>query len=148
MISQFKKILKMRFRQRSKLLWLCSVLLLLSACFNKPNKKNIWEYQQLEARSKDIPVSLYFDPIIARAQQLESGSIQLFETKETIEFITNFYMDEMEREGWQNLFVVKGDQDALLSFEKPSRYCSISISSITPSKNCITIYATFKDQKI
>lgn len=104
----------------------------------------MWEYQQLEARSKDIPVSLHFEPVISRAQQLENGSIQVFETKETIEQITTFYTHGMEREGWQNLFVLKGDNEVMLSFEKPSRYCAISISSFNQSKNCIKIYATFK----
>ena len=119
------------------------VLIFLSGCSYQNKNSEIWAYKKIEARYNDIPVCVHFKAITSDAQQLENGIIQVFETKEAIDSIRTFYLNEMEREGWKNLFVLDV-QEVLLAFEKPYRYCIVSVCRKMHKKNCIKIFLNIK----
>lgn len=99
--------------------------------------------QELEARHYDIPILLNAQSDLARSEQQGSNTILTFIVDADLSSTINFYRQEMERQGWRELFCVEGFE-TLLNFEKPQKFASISIR---PAQNQfeIVIYIVPKD---
>jgi len=139
---------------RDSLLWLMSVsLLLLPSCFSRRacNKKDILLQdfpcntqiksgedssspdfsfiREQEARLMDIPLPLDAEPLpvyFLENKDVVSTTSLAYKSMVLREDLLTFYQEEMERCGWQK----KAESDLLevfLYFEKPERFCSISL---------------------
>ena len=101
-----------------------------SAC-KKDNQDAItkrWQSKQLEAKLYDVPVLLNAQLVqnINNTACVDESSIISYESPVDHEQASVFYQEEMERLGWWQTAAFKGSE-SLLNFEKPNKYCSISI---------------------
>ncbi len=84
--------------------------------------------KQYEARLFDVPVLV--TSVAKRGCVDEQGKKMLEYTSKTpVDDVKNFYMQEMERFGWQQEYIFEGNE-LLLHFKKPQRFCSISIRPV------------------
>lgn len=81
--------------------------------------------RQFEARLIDIPI-----PIASKATDVctDSGGCKQLAYSSPLSFeeIKKFYIQEMERFGWQQEYVFEGNE-LLLNFTKPQRFCAVSV---------------------
>lgn len=101
----------------------------LSSC--KKNKDLVakrWKSKHLEARLYDVPVLLNAQLVqnINNTASVDESSIISYESEVSFDAIALYYQEEMERLGWWQTAAFKGSE-ILLNFEKPNKYCSISI---------------------
>jgi hypothetical protein len=94
--------------------------------FKAPRKISSKEQaRQFEARLVDIPI-----PVASTATHAcaDSGGCKLLAYSSTLsaEEIKKFYIQEMERFGWQQEYLFEGNE-LLLNFKKPQRFCSVSV---------------------
>lgn len=112
-----------------RFLSLCVMILILSSC--KKDKDLVakrWKSKHLEARLYDVPVLLNAQLVqnINNTACVDESSIISYEAEVSHESIAIYYQEEMERLGWWQTAAFKGSE-TLLNFEKPNKYCSISI---------------------
>lgn len=90
-----------------------------------------------EAKFSDVPLPFNALPIESYNDIFsDEGSILAYQSKMSHEDIIDFYQREMEHLGWQQVVSVKG-LESLLQFEKPGRFCTISVR---PSESKIFRY--------
>jgi hypothetical protein len=98
--------------------------------FGSCKKKNQdrWQSKHLEAKLYDVPVLMNAQLVqnINNTACVDESSIISYESSMNHEQISTFYQEEMERLGWWQTAAFKGSE-SLLNFEKPNKYCSISI---------------------
>lgn len=112
---------------------LCMIILLCTSCKkDRDFAAKRWQSKHLEAKLYDIPVLLNAQLIqnINNTACVDETSIISYEAEMPYESIADYYQEEMERLGWWQTAAFKGSE-VLLNFEKPNKYCSISIR---PSK--------------
>jgi hypothetical protein len=90
---------------------------------------------ELEARHYDIPILLNAIPQANKCEQKQNDTILTYTLSGDFSSAISFYQEEMERHGWRQLYNVEG-HEALLGFEKPQKFATISIR---PIKNQLTI---------
>lgn len=97
--------------------------------------------RQQEAMLVDVPLPLYDERIITESNgQTESETLVLgYKSPLSKPEAIDFFVHQMERYGWQNSVCFDGYQ-ALLQFESPDRYCTVSIKEQEPRGSCIFIY--------
>lgn len=81
--------------------------------------------RQIEARLIDIPIPV---TSVATGASVDSRGAKLLVYSSTLssDNIKEFYIQEMERFGWQKEDVFEG-AELLLQFKKPQRVCSVSV---------------------
>ncbi len=143
----------------------CLISIILSSCSNRDYSrssgssrktqryisKKMRSYQgshidlirQQEAKLTDIPPPLQARPLTAYclpAENKEPDSVTLgYQSTMSVDEIKTFYVQEMERLGWQQMGLFTG-RELLLSFEKPERLCTISIRPGAHNKNKTGIF--------
>lgn len=112
-------------------LFVLSLLLLLSGC--KPRQKNGFkrgkkQHDELIARISSIPDTPFFAQVEEFSEDPESmyNLIVRYRFSEDVEVVKDFYLEEMERAGW-NVVVNINSLDKILVFEKPKLACIIEI---------------------
>ena len=84
--------------------------------------------KEYEARLFDVPVLV--TSVAKRGSVDEQGGKLLEYTSKTpVEDVKNFYIQEMERFGWQQEYIFEGNE-LLIHFKKPQRFCSVSIRPV------------------
>lgn len=104
-------------------------MIVLSSCKkNRELDMQRWNSRHLEAKLYDVPVLLNAQLVqnINNTACIDESSIISYEAAEPYENIALYYQEEMERLGWWQTATFKGSE-TLLNFEKPNKYCSISI---------------------
>ncbi len=84
--------------------------------------------KELEAKLMDIPIPLEVKPInscFSQDPREDNCSLGYF-VSSTAKGIEQFYLQEMDRLGWKKTFSIHGFED-LIGFEKPKRFCLISL---------------------
>lgn len=105
------------------------------------NKKNLLTNHQLrnlrdtvrqkEAKLSDVPILIDAEPIetcYGSAPPKNNTIILGYRSTMALEDIRMFYMQEMDHWGWKNVAMFDGFE-TLLNFQKPNKFCSISIRS-------------------
>jgi len=84
--------------------------------------------KQVEAKFSDVPIPLDSFPIEYSFDGCIESEENTFGYRSSISIkdLTHFYCQEMERLGWCKIIVFDGFEK-LLNFQKPSKFCSISI---------------------
>lgn len=87
-----------------------------------------WKSKHLEAKLYDVPVLLNAQLVqnINNTSCVDESSIISYEAGVSHESVALYYQEEMERLGWWQTAAFKGSE-TLLNFEKPNKYCSVSI---------------------
>lgn len=105
------------------------MLLFLPSCKKDENSlARRWQSKHLEAKLHDVPVLLNAQLMqnINNTACVDESSIISYEVPIDHDQATIFYQEEMERLGWWQTAAFKG-AESLLNFEKPNKYCSISV---------------------
>ena len=89
-------------------------------------KKDI--IRQQEAKLADVPFLLNSQPLLPFVQENLPDQLSLLGYSSTLSLddAASFYGHEMERLGWRQIACCEGFE-SLLYFEKPTRFCSISL---------------------
>lgn len=113
-----------------------AALCMLPACRQEGSKKNSSAAQvtkrkrviEQEAQLVDVPVPIGAQAVSADAQEglFSSTSMLTYTTQQVPDRLAEFYRQEMERLGWQHGARFNGAEQ-LLYFEKPGRFCVVSI---------------------
>ena len=123
-------------------IWFVLSLLVVSGCQQKSRHHlTTFSCQELEARHYDIPTLLHANLIADRSD--EQGGATTFLTyaaQHDFDSAVAFYIQEMERFGWRQLYTVSA-YEAMLSFEKPQKFATVSIR---PSKKELSIVIVVK----
>lgn len=92
---------------------------------------------EIEAQLLDIPSMIGSMLIESRIQ--EDNQITLaWACPYELKPITSFYLQEMERSGWQKIAAVDGTESTLL-FQKPKKICCISVRSLVGNRSFSTV---------
>lgn len=83
------------------------------------------QHQQFEAQLIDIPIPVMVKPIGAD-QDADRGVRLVYQSDLLTCQLQIFFMQEMERFGWQLAAQFEG-QELLLHFKKPGRFCTVSV---------------------
>ena len=100
-----------------------------SACDNSDHDDNISVIKELEAKLIDIPIPLDVEPIpyyFENGSKRDDATSLGYESRSSLNDLTLFYTQEMERLGWKKRVTVDA-VETLLYFEKPGKYCAVSL---------------------
>lgn len=128
--------------QVNKLLVLGCVLVL-SSCSKKARdvSRSYYDGQQLfkaEAQLTDIPFPVQVTPRILSGSK--TGAMGLtFMSHFLLSDLVRFYQFEMERLGWKELHLFSVESEILLVFEKPQKFCTVSIR---PDNRVVIFFGT------
>jgi hypothetical protein len=97
---------------------------------------------QQEAKLMDVPIPLDVVPNPNYFSDISSGDDILlgYVAITSSDDLVFFYIQEMERLGWKKRSMVTGSVESLLYFEKPERFCSVSLRP-AQRKTTIVIFA-------
>lgn len=125
---------------------------LLSSCTKQLIKSNADEDQeteksallerviQQEAMLVNVPLPLFDERIIDSHDNVDPDALVLgYKSPLTHSQVSDFFMLQMERYGWQHLVSFAGHEQ-LLQFANPDEYCTIVIRSIDTDHSLIFIY--------
>lgn len=116
-------------------------IVLIPACKNKNQQPGtsmeLWDQTHIEAKLHDVPVLVNAELMqnISQTASLSESTIISYESKIHLDDAFLFYQEQMERLGWKQTAAFKG-AESLLNFEKPQKYCSISLR---PNKKLIRV---------
>lgn len=120
-------------------------LLVFLAMFSSCKKKCVdhdasghWNSKRLEAKLYDVPVLINAQLVqnINNTEAVDESSIISYETTVDYDQVCTFYQEEMEKLGWWQSAAFEGSE-SLLNFEKPNKYCSISIRPLKKTSHVI-----------
>ena len=115
-----------------QLLTIFCVILLLPACSTRHEQgANMqWDRTHIEAKLHDVPVLVDAEVMqnISQTASLGESTIIKYESNIHLNDAFLFYQEQMEQLGWKQTAAFKGEEP-LLNFEKPQKYCSISLRS-------------------
>ncbi len=98
----------------------------------------------VEARLHDVPLLLRATNLCMLHNQQDGDAIILKYTSYfSLADAVIFYEEHMERFGWHKLACFESGQEVLLNYEKPQKYCSISLR-IQQNDVCVVIYSAPK----
>lgn len=127
--------------------WSFLLLLLVTGCNKKKNMVHHGPVSSCEARLVDVPFPLAVTPrelgIIVDDHSNQDVIIE-FKTALSRDELGGFYHKEMEQYGWKELSICNAVDEQLLLFEKPFKFCIISIRC---KGNNTTIIRYFISQK-
>ncbi len=119
-------------KKRTSNLAILGLIVVLPACYKKLGKKpTLHHYDKQpvltqQAHLTDIPL-----PIQAEVRELHgathTSSGLTFVSTFCLADLVRFYELEMERLGWKELHLFSVESEVLLVFEKPERFCTVSI---------------------
>ena len=91
---------------------------------------------EIEAKLNDIPTMVGSVPIETELMQPlpEGQQMFAFACQYDQEMVANFYLFEMEQQGWQRIGSVKSFETVLI-FQKPKKLCIVSVRSLATQKN-------------
>ncbi len=121
---------------------LCCIIL--PACYKKNHKSpapySYNEQPQLlfEAHLTDIPLPVQADVRVLHGSTAENTGLTFVSCFELVDII-RFYQLEMERLGWQELHLFNLSPEVLLVFEKPQKFCTVSIR---PDNRVVLFFGT------
>lgn len=92
------------------------------------NTAQLWDQMHIEARLYDVPVLINAALMqnISTTAQTSGSTIISYESTIPLNDAILFYQEQMERLGWKQTATFCG-AESLLNFEKPRKYCSISL---------------------
>ena len=128
-MQKSKKLISSKI-QKAFLFQIIILVILFSGC--RKDAKTVadkrWERKKLEAKLYDVPVLINAQLVqnINNTACVDESSIISYETPLDFNQACSYYQEEMERLGWWQSAAFKGTE-ALLNFEKPNKYCSVSI---------------------
>jgi hypothetical protein len=117
---------------------------MLSACSKKLSNQAVHHYydEQLplknEAHLTDIPLPVQVAPHILSGSTADSTGITFISNFE-LKDLVRFYQFEMERLGWKELHLFSVESEVLLVFEKPQKFCTVSIR---PDNRVVIFFGT------
>ena len=138
--------------ERAGRLILVSFLLVLPACTkqseraHEPKKHSDHYVRVQEARLNDVPFPLGSEPLPQfftgdEQAEISADNIMLaYANNRKQEDLMLFYQQEMERLGWRHVGYITRSE-TLLHFDKPSRFCTISLRPGKTLKSEIVIFA-------
>ncbi len=103
--------------------------------------------KQQEAKLSDIPIPLNAEPLDSYCEDAPSTDKLILGYRSDIksDAAISFYTAEMERCGWQLVSSCYG-LESILNFDKPNRFCTISIQSIAKQSDIkIVIFTGSKE---
>ncbi len=134
-----------RKRQRlSNWIAVSSLILLLPACYKKISKqasKHYYDEQPVlitEAHLTDIPLPVQVVTHTLSGSTHDSTGLT-FVSPFKFSDIIKFYQFEMERLGWKELQLFSVSSEMLLVFEKPQKFCTVSIR---PDNRVVIFFGT------
>ncbi len=107
-------------------------LLFFSACNKRKvcreNETEVWNSTHLEARLYDVPILIDAKSMhLLNSAEQGDNIIVAYASTMTMNDVLLFYQEHMERFGWRQIMCFKSDGEVLFNFEKPQKYCSISL---------------------
>lgn len=107
------------------------VLITLPGCIKQTPRQTDQSWLQKEARLHDVPVPLGSKPDVNFGQHISDDQIMLAFVLPNfnVEQAVQFYCQEMEQAGWREVILFADSGEVLLNFEKPQRFCSVSLRS-------------------
>jgi len=81
--------------------------------------------QRCEAQMSDVPVPVVAKPVGVSCGT-SGGTMLAYECSLSKKDLVQFYTQEMERLGWQQVVEFSGDE-VLLTFKKPGRFCTACV---------------------
>ncbi len=127
----------------SNWLALCCIVLLPS-CYKKASNQAVHNYYDQqeplknEAHHTDIPLPVQVVPFILSGSNADSTGLTFVSTFELGDLV-RFYQFEMERLGWKELHLFSVESEVLLVFEKPQKFCTVSIR---PDNRVVMFFGT------
>jgi hypothetical protein len=125
--------------------WCFFLLLFATSCSNKKNVVHHRPVSSCEARLVDVPFPLQVIPkeLDFSAEDATAHVAVEFYTTLSGDQLGDFYHKEMEQYGWKELCVFNVVDERLLLFEKPFKFCVISIRLGTSHKSRIKNYVRY-----
>jgi hypothetical protein len=116
---------------------------MLPACYKKLNMHNAQYYDEQavlknEAHLTDIPLPVQVTPHTLSGSTANSTGLTFVSTFELGDLV-KFYQFEMERLGWKELHLFSVESEVLLVFEKPQKFCTVSIR---PDNRVVIFFGT------
>jgi hypothetical protein len=126
----------------------CSLVLVLSSCKKPitPNTVSSWTTKDIEARLYDVP--FFVQAQVGDGSQMPtegSPTLVTLLVDASLDQVIAFYKREMEWFGWECRAQVANENEALLSFEKPHKFCTISLRRLANQKTKVVIGTGIKD---
>ena len=91
-----------------------------------------------EAHLTDIPLPVQVAPHTLSGSTADSTGLTFISTFELGDLV-KFYQFEMERLGWKELHLFSVESEVLLVFEKPQKFCTVSIR---PDNRVVIFFGT------
>jgi hypothetical protein len=103
---------------------------LLSGCASQRVEQKLLLWKQQEARLYDIPIMMHAYPDYAYQDECKDdySTFVAYTVPDTCDGVQSYYVQNMERYGWQHAASVDG-YEKILVFEKPQKLCIISLRS-------------------
>ncbi len=158
-IRIFYYLLKMRTVYHYLIVLFC---LILSSCTKQPRitsssqveKEPIIQQEnellnfiiQQEAMLVDVPIPLYDERILpVSCDEIEHDTL-VFGYKSPLSFsqAIEFFMNQMERYGWQHLISFDSFLQSIVQFKSPDRYCTVIIKDLNDQLPCSAIFIYIK----
>lgn len=132
-------------KQRQVSSWFVLVcIVILPACYKKLSNQVSFHYydqQQTlknEAHLTDIPLPVQVVPRILSGSHADSTGLTFVSAFQLTDLV-RFYQFEMERLGWKELHIFSVESEVLLVFEKPQKFCTVSIR---PDNRVVIFFGT------
>lgn len=98
----------------------------------------------VEARLHDVPLLLRATNLTMIHDQQDGDALILkYASCFSLADAVIFYEEHMERFGWHKLACFESGQEVLLNYQKPQKYCSISLR-VYPNELGVVLYAAPK----
>ena len=100
--------------------------------------------RSFEARLHDVPLLLRATNLTMIHDQQDGDALILkYASCFSLADAVIFYEEHMERFGWHKLACFESGQEVLLNYQKPQKYCSISLR-VYPNELGVVLYAAPK----
>lgn len=129
----------MRYVFKSVRYILLIFLCVLSGCAGRRSGRSRDYFREQEARFVDVPIPLDAKPL--PVTDISSGytTLMRFKTAESYEELQDFYVQEMERYGW-DITAAAHPEQTLYNCYKPTRWCSIIILPDGKKRSVVSIF--------
>ncbi len=106
--------------------------MILPACNKRKPYNNgdseVWDQAHIEARLYDVPILIGAKSMhLLNSSEKGDNAIVAYASTMSIGDSLAFYQEHMERFGWRQIACFMSSNEILLNFEKPQKYCSISL---------------------
>ena len=87
------------------------------------------KHRQLEAKFFDIPTSLMINLLSISSDRFSKHSMLKYSSSLSRDNIKKFYIEEMDRLGWNQQYLFDGDE-ILIGFKMPGKFCTLIIRPV------------------